>query len=322
MLPAHNELLVQLYKCEPSRRDAKRYLDGLRGQVTAPPKGLLVGSYGTDWSFRLSKIPNDEFGRRGHFPTYKLLRNLIQPNTVRALVNGYRIQPGMIYADHATLDVTGVTAAGIRKWTKWANSNGVTHDGRFGYIFPRKRVWNTDAGVFDSMAMFGRRKTGERSDTARKRRKERRSLLQAVRKPQPVYSVPFEYRLERSQTSLRRTWFSMGSKRPTWSDFKLHTENKKVLSIGPVPWHRSQIPPLVALSLTRIYSRSVTYDIGPIKVLRSPPVEGRPPPWGGFTRSDLEKMLEEIELQGFHKTYEWFSLNHLLHEQFVENTQR
>jgi len=317
MLPNHNDLLVHLYNLSPDRRAATRYIDSLRNQFTPPTKGELVGTSGPDYSFRLADIPNDEFGRRGNFPTYKLLRELIQPNAARARINGYEVVQKMSYSKHMMLDVVATTKSGIIRWTQWAKANDVRHNGKWGYSFPRKRVWNTSPETFGSLHTICARLNGKRSENARRRRSEKRKLLSKARSVPAVVS-PIVERLERSQTSLRKTWFSMVN-RPTWKKFLLHTTNRKIRCIGPVPRHRTNIPPLVELSLLRIYSRFEYTHVVKHDVLKPPDVVVDCVP-GGYNRADLVRMLEEIERNGFHETYSWFALNHLLYEKSVENT--
>jgi len=320
------DLIKRLKQVEPSRREAARLIASERSKYDAPPAGKVVGSDGTyDTSFWLAKIQNDEFGRRGNFPTFKLTRNLLQQHKVYpgTQINGFWINPRMLYAEHATLEVIFTTKEGVRAWTRWANKVGVTHDGKWGYIFPPKRVWNVPGNsVLDLIYSTSTAGHHKRSPEASARRREKRALKFAAKRVAPPILDPFVSRVLMPSKALRSAWHSL----PTpvrWSDFRLKHQNKKVLAIGPVPNHRPRngIPDVVIESLNRIYSRTVVVPrTVPVQVrLRGSLTPGHkaiiPSPQRRVPseREFLIARLKQIEDEGFKESYAWFNLNHYLH---------
>jgi len=310
-LPSHEGLLLELQQLRPSRQAVVKRLNELRASLPAPPKGQLVGTNGPDWSFRLSLIENDEFGRRGHFPTYRLLRGLIHPYTLRKLSNGYTFEPFCLFAPHAKLETVRVTKEGILKWTQWARLNGVEHDGKWGYKFPRKRVWSTDAGVFDSIDLISRRPIAKRSITARKERKARRALLVGRAKTSQLTDVLIVCPKVSSHQA-RYQWYH-SNQRISWQEFK-RTQNWDLTQKIRTARGCSEPAKLVIDALYRIYSR-VSYErIEPNGVhvtVRDSEVVPIPPT-APSRREYLLRRLQRIEENGFKETYEWFYLNHEL----------
>jgi len=320
MLPSHGDLLVSLYKCSPSRRDAQRLLDQLRTELGAPPKGELVGSTGPDWSFRLALIWHSEGGTTGKrlFPTRGIIQQIIHPNKTLAIVDGHVCQQRMSYARHHYLDTVAVNKTGVLKWTRWARSIGLRHDGNWSYEFPPKRVWNTQPETLGLMTKYASRPLGKRSVSSKKERKARRATLQAVRHQRSVFDPVIESPSIPAKT-IRKQWFSMDP-RPKWSAFKADYEPKihRVLKLSTVDVRKQTLglSPIVLLSLKKIYSSYVVYEI---------PKPGKPFPTRSETIPVLEldmdahlrSRLEEIELNGFKEPLAWYNIYHSLYGEKV-----
>jgi hypothetical protein len=119
-----------------------------------------------------------------------------------------------------------------------------------------------------------------------------------------------------SSKALRKQWFSMGDKRPTWSAFKADYEPRlhKVLKLSTVHAVKQTLglSPIVLLSLKKIYSSYVVYET---------PKPGEPFPKKSETIPVLEldmdahmrARLEEIELGGFKEPLVWYNLYRALY---------
>jgi len=244
------ESLYSSLSAEPSNRWKGNRL--IASFVEAYPRERTQGIVGPepDYSFRFAKIPNDEFGRRGHFPTYKLLRELIQPHSLaNSRAVGLRYMP----CEHASLSTVFMDDKGIRAWTRFANKFGVRFNGKRGYHFPPKRVWNTSVDCINYITSVGRSPVHKRSPEAAKRRAANR-VFRGRPEPSPFQKeIPVAYRNELSAKELRSRW--MRSKCP-WSVAKANV--KKTLQPTLVG-SRMQLPEICIKSLNLIYSR-VRYE--------------------------------------------------------------
>jgi len=306
----HQLILRELFQLSPSRAAARRYIDDLRTKSVVPSYGTPVGSNGPDFSFRLSRIWHSEGGTTGPrlFPTRHIVQNILHPFRLRANVNGFEVNPRMSYADHHHLDVIATSDLGVQRWTRYARHIGLCHDGKWGHLFPPKRVWNTQPNFFGLLNIMSSVSLNHRSENAAKRRKERRALRKKL-SPISFREEPFEVRLQTSQKSYRKIWIDLvkQGKNISFTEFKKTHPNKKILVPASAKRYRCEMPRIVLEALEKIYSRKTYYikrkDSAPPVLIRSEPT-----PVG----MSLEERLLAIEEGGFCNRYEWYNIYHLI----------
>jgi len=308
-------LFDKLSACRPSRRAGCKALADFASAFPRPRTSGVVGPE-PDTSFIYASIQNDEFGRRGHFPTFKLLRELIQPFSAETR---RRNNPGYLVCEHAKLETCFMSLEGIRAWTRWAHKMGVQFNGPRGYKFPPKRVWNTSDDCLNYLVTVGKGQTHKRSEAARKRRRERRSLRVLKGIPEPVYGL--EPIVDRPRIPARVLRIMYDPSKETWKSFK--EAHQRIIPSVNVKHVRGPVPQIVIDSINKIYSKSIRVYVVPKTTIRAAKQAVEPlrvDPNDSFGRisarsmriQDLRAQISDLkDSMEVSSGTRWYNLNHM-----------
>jgi len=284
-----------------------------------------------DWSVRFSELPNDEFGRRRGFPTYGLLRELIQPLSKRTSV--YRKtgveypMSTMTYAQHACLETVFLTDEGVLAWTRFAHKMGITFNGERKYNFPTGKKVPAEYRAWCLARACHKVSSGKRSPEAALRRGEARRQrlkdpIHRARRSSPiVVREPLVVRPALTAQALRRSWRAFCPDQ-RWSEYRSQVVNPPVLTLAVRPSSRQQLPLPVLDAVEKIYRTSVPYTVAikpPKEPKRFSPVAYRVRyqcRTGVRSYEEVLAELQEIEESGFPASRRgaWFNLNRRLED--------
>lgn len=216
----------------------------------------------TDYSVRLSRIPNDEYGRRGEnngFATRGILQMTNHP------IYKDRCPIREKVAIHHMIEFLYLSDYACKCWTEYAMKHGIHYDGEYRYRFPSKKSKDKLAKVaFDHFKSHGlvpcAKRTPESAMRRRAARTERQRLSRLRNSPPLEVKEVFVTRSSISAKALRSKWWRTHHVHgATWSSYRSTCVVDKVVTLWP-PGHRTAVSSIVVDAVNKIYSRTVVND--------------------------------------------------------------